>query len=43
MKSASNHANSDCAMQYNVGVGPVYKWDPSRREMRPWQDVELKA
>ena len=24
--------------QYNVGVGEVYKWNPSSRQMEPWTD-----
>lgn len=30
-------AGTDNYYTYNVGNGPVYKWDPVNREMRPWR------
>jgi len=30
-------AGTDNYYNYNVGTGPVYKWDESRKEMRLWR------
>lgn len=30
-------SGTDNYYTYNVGSGPVYKWDPVNREMRPWR------
>jgi len=26
---------------YNVGTGPVYRWDDTRGEMRLWEEMKL--
>jgi hypothetical protein len=36
-RRAMAKAGTDNYYNYNVGTGPVYKWDESRKEMRLWR------
>lgn len=38
MRKAMIPAGTDNYNRYNVGDGPVYRWDKEAREMRPWSE-----
>ena len=41
MRKAMVPAGTENYYRYNVGTGPVYRWDDTRGEMRLWEEMKL--
>ena len=42
MRKALMPAGTENYYRYNVGTGPVYRWDDTRGEMRLWEEMKLE-
>lgn len=42
MRKAMVPGGTENYYQYNVGTGPVYRWDEKRGEMRLWEEMKLE-
>ncbi|KAJ9657021.1 hypothetical protein H2198_004621 [Neophaeococcomyces mojaviensis] len=42
MRKAMIPAGTANYYQYNVGTGPVYRWDNKKKEMRLWEEMKLE-
>ncbi|KAK5941421.1 hypothetical protein PMZ80_006699 [Knufia obscura] len=42
MRKAMVPGGTENYYQYNVGTGPVYRWDEKRAEMRLWEEMKLE-
>lgn len=42
MRKAMVSGGTENYYQYNVGTGPVYRWDEKRQEMRLWEELKLE-